>query len=162
MKTWLQCLAYVIVFCEICLVCGCHRNIEEVKIENSTAQQTLLIGLIEGRSSDFKEAIIQGLVERYAPTCAITVLNVKNVEQVAQAAYTALVIIDRNEMGMEHNDTVKAIIEQVNPNSLVVFVTSGAPWNYHGVDAMTSASEKGKEQAILQQIAAKIDAIFKQ
>lgn len=162
MKTWVQRLAYVTVICGVCLVCGCHRNIEDAKIENPAAQHTLLIGVIEGRSSDFKEAIIQGLVERYTPTCAITVLNVKTVEQIAQAACTALVIIDRNEMGMDHNDTVKAIIEQVNPNSLVVFVTSGKPWTYHGVDAVTSASEKGKEQAILQQIAAKIDAILQQ
>jgi flavodoxin len=147
----------------VLLVYACSGNIQEKKMENPGAKFRLLIAVIEGRASEFKEAVIQQMIEKYKDTCAIDVLNVSQTEQITQKQYDVVLLIDRCKWGMKFNSTFKKLAAELDQKKLVVFITAGdADWKYsdNGIDAVTSASKNGKEQDVVQEIAKKIDAVL--
>ena len=146
------------------LVGACGGRIQERKVEHPDAQYHLIIAVIDGQSSVFKEAVIQTLIEKYQETGAIEVMNVSKAEQITQKQYDVVLLIDRCKAGMKLNSTFKKLVAELDQKKLVVFITSGdSDWKYNdkGIDAVTSASSKDKTQEVRQEIAKKIDALLK-
>jgi hypothetical protein len=85
-------------------------------------------------------------------------------EQITPRTYDVVLLIDKCKMGMRMNSTTKKLTAELDQKKLVVFITAGdADWKYsdNGIDAVTSASKKGKEPDVVQEIAKKIDVVLK-
>lgn len=152
----------VMVMLVLFLAGACGGQIPEMNIERSDGTCTLIIGAVDGRSSKFKEAVIHGLVERYQDTCTLEVMHVSKGEQLTSKRYDVVVLVDRRD-GFMGNDTIETIIDEVEKENIVLFVTAIAPtfeYTYGGIDAITSASQQEKEQDVIQEIADKIDELL--
>lgn len=142
--------------------CG-GGHVQEMKVEHSDGKCNIIIAAVRGRTSEFKEAIIHGLVERYKDTCTIEVMDVSKAEQLMAKSYNVLVLVDRCGWGMRFNAEVKEMVDELDKENIVLFVTAGDPdfeYSYAGIDAITSASEKEREQEVIREISAKIDELL--
>lgn len=147
----------------ICLLWACGTSIQETTVSHENVQYTLIIGAVKGKTSEFKDAVIKGLLDRYRETSAIEVMNISDVKQVEQKDYDVIVLVDACQAGMRLNGTVKNLMEHLDQKKTVAFITAGDPdweYTYAGIDAVTAASEEGKEQEVIQEIAAKIDTVL--
>jgi hypothetical protein len=154
----------VMVMSVLFLVGVCGGQTEEMNIERSDGKCTIIIATVKGRSSEFKEAVIHGLVERYQDTCTLEVMHVSKGEQLTSKRYDVVVLVDRCWAQMRLNGTVKTIIDEVEQENIVLFVTAANPnyeYTYGGIDAITSASQKEKEQEVIQEIADSIDELLR-
>ena len=110
-----------------------------------------------------KSGDVLRLVERYQDTCTLEVMHVSRGEQLTSKRYDVVVLVDRRD-GFMGNDTVETIIDDVEKENIVLFVTAIAPnfeYTYGGIDAITSASQKEKEQDVIQEIADSIDELLR-
>jgi hypothetical protein len=143
------------------LICACGRSVQELKIDNTDAKCQLVIAVI--RTRDFKDSVINGIVEKYRDTCAIEVMNVSNVEQITQKEFDVVLLVDECRAGMRFNKKLEEIVDELDKKKVVLFVTAGDPdweYTYKDIDAVTSASEEDKTQEVIQEIAKKIDEVL--
>lgn len=151
----------IVIIALVGLVYACGGQVQEVKIENTEQECQLLIGAI--RASDFKNAVVKGIVDKYEATCSIEVMNVGNVKEITQKTYDVVLLVDGCRAGMRFNGKLKNFLDELTQQNVVVFVTAGdSEWeySYNGVDAVTSASQDEKTQEVIQEIADKIDGLL--
>ena len=142
------------------LIYACGKSVQELKIDNTDARCQLLIAVI--KTSDFKDSIIDGIVEKYKDTCDIEVMNVSNVEDLTQKEFDVVLLVDECRAKMRFNKKLKEIIDELDKKK-VVFVTAGDPeweYTYKDIDAITSASEEDKTHEVIQEITERIDEVF--
>lgn len=154
-------LSSLVIIAVLGLVYSCGGQVQEVKIENEGQECHLLIGTI--RASEFKNAVVQGIVDHYKETCSIEVINVSNVKEITQRTYDVVVLVDECRAGMRLNGKLKNMLDELAQQNVVAFITSNdAEWeyNHNGLDAVTSASEDEKTQEVVQEIANKIDELL--
>jgi len=153
----------VMVMSALFLVGACGGQIQEMSIERSDGTCTIIIAAVKGRSSEFKKAVIHGLVERYQDTCTLEVMHVSKSEQLTSKKYDVVVLVDKYLADMRLNATVKTIIDGIENENIVFFLTTANPnleYTYGGIDAITSASQKEKEQEVIQEITDSIDELL--
>lgn len=152
------------IFILILVTClSCARNIREQHYATENARFNLLIS---GVTSEFKEGIISRLVERYNEDANIDLVALDKLDEVQCRDYDAIVIMDSRTASTLLNTTLKSFLEKTEPcKNIVLLFTAGDPdWKYqfHGLDAVTSASLVENENRVYNELTYKIDLILSQ
>jgi hypothetical protein len=118
--------------------------------------------LIATQGSEFKDAVVAGLIERLKTRDAhVKIIDVSELPATNLSDWSAVVVIHTWEM-RKPPTPVKAFIDRVGHNQkLIVLTTSGAgDFKMPGVDAISSASKMVDVPARVADISAKLDAIL--
>ncbi len=120
--------------------------------------------LVASGASDFKDAVRSRIVEHYRPMANIEVIPIQSLGNVDEKQYDAMVIMDTCLFGNRLNVSMRSFLDDLeNKDRLVLFFTMGSPEKecYYGdVDAVTSASAVGHEQAVFETLKGEIDRIL--
>lgn len=49
----------------VLILCACGASVKEIKVGSDQAKHNLVIAVMAGKASEFKDNVIQGLIERY-------------------------------------------------------------------------------------------------
>jgi hypothetical protein len=141
---------------------ACKSGIQQNVYENPDASHKILI---TGSTSEFKEVVVAGIVERYRDACHIEILSSSRVKRANFGNYNAIIIMDECQAWMAFNIRTMELIRKIkDKDRIILFITAGDPdWQFstQGIDAITSASEKGKEEQVIEKISARIDDLIK-
>jgi hypothetical protein len=146
-----------------CLLVGnvsCTRNLKEIRLEQPGARSSLLIA---GDASEFKDGIRTAIIDRYRATCTIDIINIDRLPKTSGSDYDAVLIMDTCLAWSNFNPSVKAFLNKSQNRNVVFFMTADDPdwtFTYKGVDAITSASEKENQDAMIRRLSAAIDEIL--
>ena len=120
--------------------------------------------LITGATSEFKEAVVAGLVERYQETCRIVTRPLYSLNTKEFNDYDAIVLMDECQAWMAFNTKTTGLIKKIeNKDHIILFITAGDPdWTFstQGIDAITSASEMAGKEQVIERISDRIDALI--
>lgn len=137
----------------------CSSTIKERIIKSSENNQKLLIACV---NTDYKNALLKPLVERYKSKYNIEIVNLEKLEVVEPAQYSVILIMDSTRIFTLFNRQIRNFIDRVkNHKKVIIFLTAGRAWEFKikNVDAITSASSKESQQDSLKKITEKIDKI---
>jgi hypothetical protein len=146
-----------------CLLVGtvsCTHNLKETRLEQPGARSSLLIA---GDASEFKDGIRMAIIDRYRSTCNIDIINIDRLPKTNENDYDAVLIMDTCLAWSNFNPSVKAFLSKSQNRNVVFFMTADDPdwtFTYNGVDAITSASEKENQEAMVRRLIAAIDEIL--
>lgn len=162
MKTPVPILLLFIFTLSVVNFLACRSGMRQNVFENPDASHKILI---TGTTSEFKDAVVAGIVERYIQACHIEILPFSRVNKTNLGNYSAIVIMDECQAWMAFNTrTMELIRKTKDKDRIILFITAGDPdWQFstQGIDAITSASEKGKEEQVIEKISARIDDLIK-
>jgi hypothetical protein len=146
-----------------CLLVGsvsCTRNLKETRLEQPDARSSLLIA---GDASEFKDGIRMAIIDRYRATCNIDIINIDRLPKTSGNDYNAVLIMDTCLAWSHFNPSVKVFLNKSQNRNVVFFMTADDPdwtFTYNGVDAITSASKKENQDAMIRRLIAAIDEIL--
>jgi len=118
--------------------------------------------LIASQGSDFKDAVVAGLVEHLKRRSAyVKVIDVSALPGIQETRWDAMVVIHTWEM-RKPPAAVRVFVDRVrNRDKLLVLTTSGAgDFKMEGVDAISTASKMVDVPARVAEMAKRVDAIL--
>jgi hypothetical protein len=139
----------------------CTRNLKETRLEQPGARSSLLIA---GDASEFKDGIRMAIIDRYRATCNIDIINIDRLPKTSGNDYDAVLIMDTCLAWSNFNPSVKVFLNKSQNRNVVFFMTADNPdwtFTYNGVDAITSASKKENQDAVIRRLIAAIDEILR-
>jgi hypothetical protein len=139
---------------------SCTRNLKEIRLVQPDAGRSLLIA---GDASEFKDAIRMAIIDRYRASCTIDIINIDKLPKISGDNYNAVLIMDTCLAWSNFNPSVKSFLDNSQNDNVVFFMTADDPewrFSYNGVDAITSASEKTNQDAMIRRLSAAIDEIL--
>jgi hypothetical protein len=148
-----------------CLFAGgilsCKSGVPQKVYERPQARCRILI---TGTTSEFKEAVVAGLVERYRETCQIEMRPATRIDEDEFNDYDAIVLMDECHAWMAFNTRTLGLVRRIaEKERIILFITAGDPdWTFstQGIDAVTSASKMARRGEVIEEIAARIDALI--
>lgn len=150
-----------IVYILIILLLFCSSAQKERVIKTDESNKKFLITCV---STDFKNALLAQLIERYKNKFIIEIFDLKKLEAIDPGQYSVILIMDSTRAFTLFNRKIRNFMDRVkNPKKVIVFLTAGRTRNYKfkGVDAITSASSKESKQDSFKRISDRIDKISK-
>ncbi len=155
------CLVLIMVLFAIMLF-SCRSGVKENVYENPEAGHRILI---TGATSEFKRRVVEGIVGRYREDCQIEMLPLSRLKGINYDDYSAIIIMDQCQAWMAFNVSTLGLVRKIkNREKVILFITAGDPdwrYSYEGIDAITSASEEGKEAEVIERISARIDSLVR-
>ena len=137
------------------------KHIKEQRYTTENATFNLLIG---GVTSEFKQGIISRLVDHYKDHGNVDLVDISNLDQVECGDYDAIVVMESRQAWTLFNVALKSFLEKTEScQNIVLLFTAGDPdWEYqfHGLDAVTSASRVENEKRVFNELTYKIDLIL--
>jgi ABC-type dipeptide/oligopeptide/nickel transport system ATPase component len=137
---------------------ACGKGVTERTIANDQAQKKIIIGTM---ASAFRDSIVTILVEKYRGAATIEIRELGKLADIDPQNYSAIVVIDELQAWLKFNRTFKKLVDRFKDSGkLVVLMTAGDPkfkLDYQGVDAVCTASVKGKEGEVAEKLMKKID-----
>jgi hypothetical protein len=141
---------------------SCKSGVKQHVVKNPHAQHRILI---TGTTSEFKQVVVDGLVVRFEDRCQIEIQPMGKLSRDDLDAYIAIVIMDECQAWMAFNSRTLDLIKKIEEkDKIVLFITAGDPgWTFstQGIDAITSASVKGREGEVVERIAARIEKLLR-
>jgi hypothetical protein len=120
--------------------------------------------LITGVTSEFKDAVVAGLVDRYQGTCRIVMRPLFRLDKSEFDDYDVIILMDECQAWMAFNTKTLGLIKKIeNKDHIILFITAGDPdWTFstQGIDAITSASEMARKEEVIERISARIDGLI--
>ncbi|OHD66169.1 MAG: hypothetical protein A2176_07975 [Spirochaetes bacterium RBG_13_51_14] len=142
----------------------CGKNIREMEAGPAHAKHKIIIAAFY---SDFKETIVEGLVDRLKDKAMVTVVPLNKLEDIDVSAYHAVAIIDSLRAWKLFNVRTRSFIEKIKDpeekKKIILFLSAGNPkknYNIAGVDSITAASVRDSNREIVDALAAKIEAVL--
>jgi hypothetical protein len=144
-----------------CAFISCKSGVKQQVYDNPDAGCRILI---TGATSEFKDAVLSDLVDRYRDTCQVEIKPVGTLGKKDFLGYAAIVIMDECQAWMAFNTTTMGLINKIeDKEKIILFITAGDPdWTFstQGIDAVTSASEMAKKEEVAGRIASRIDQMI--
>jgi menaquinone-dependent protoporphyrinogen IX oxidase len=132
---------------------------------SADAKHSILIAVYP---SEYKNSIVQGLVDRYKEKSKIMVVPIEKLNSVDYKKYDAVVVIDALMAWQMFNARATWFIGKVKEpeeqKKIVLFFTAGDPkenYKVRGVDCITGASPPQADPAAINKISERIDRILK-
>ncbi len=142
-------------------ILGCKSDIQQRDYGPPQASCRILV---TGVTSEFKMAVVAGLVERYQETCRIVTRPLYRLNTKEFNDYDAIVLMDECQAWMAFNTKTTGLIKKIeNKDHIILFITAGDPdWTFstQGIDAITSASELARKEEVIERISARIDILI--
>lgn len=140
---------------------SCKDTIPAKIYENPGADCKIMIS---GVSSEFKDAILNDIVDKYSETCQIEIVEFSKAHKIDPDNYDAMVLMDEVQGWMILNRRTRRFIHKFEPKrKLVLLLTAGdEEYEYEkdGIDAITSASVLNNTSGIAEEIIARLDALI--
>ena len=140
---------------------SCTRQVKEMSFASKDARFNLLIA---GNSSEFKDAVRNRIISRYAKYSNILVVNIHKLKATDSGRYDVVLIMDDCLAWSDLNSHMKGYLDEPsNRANVVLLMTAGDPdWEfcYKGVDAVTSASAPCNETLVFDSLIREIDKIL--
>lgn len=153
--------ALLIVIIALAAFISCKDTIPADVYENPDADCKIMI---TGVSSEFKNAVLEDIVEKYSETCQIEIVEFSKAHKIDPDDYAAIILMDEVEGWMILNRRARRLIRKVEPREkLIPFLTAGDEeyeYEKNGIDAITSASEMDKVEESVATISERIDALI--
>jgi hypothetical protein len=142
-------------------ILGCKSSVHQKDYGPPDASCRILI---TGSTSEFKEAVVAGLVKRYQGTCRIVIRPMFRLDEGEFDEYDVIILMDECQAWMAFNTKTLGLIKKIeNKDHIILFITAGDPdWTFstQGIDAITSASEMVRKDEVIERISARIDALI--
>ena len=109
------------------------------------AKQSILIAMIKGSDSSFKQELIDLIKRDYQANYTVNVKTVKNYKDLVGEQYSALIVMDQLKAWLWMNKGTKSIIKHNDKATAVYFISSGDKkwkWNRGDIKLVTSATSK--------------------
>ena len=152
-------LLNIVIALTIFLMVSCGTAVKEARYGADDAAHRFIFAC---DSSPFKDQIRERLITEFSATSQIEVVNIDRLESIEPEKYDLVLIIDSCLAGSGFNPSLNKFLERSRENqNIVIFMTSANPeWEFpdSSVDAMTSASNVENVDAVVDQIAQRIDA----
>ena len=118
--------------------------------------------LIATQGSDFKDAVVAGVVDRLKERSAyVKVIDISGLADVHENDWSAIVVMHTWEMHRPPPDAQAFVDRTRSSHKAVILSTSGAgDFKMEGVDAISSASTMADVPTRVAQIADKVDAML--
>lgn len=159
----LRCAALMLL--PVLLLSYCARGIRETETGPAEAKKKILVAAL---SSEYKDRIAHGLVDRYKNTARVTLMPIEKLNSADYRNYDALVVIDALMAWQMFNARTRWFIGKVKEpeelKKLVLFFTAGKPkqtYTVMGVDCVTGASVMGEEDEVVKKLSERIDRLLK-
>ncbi|TFH41624.1 MAG: hypothetical protein E4G96_05125 [Chrysiogenales bacterium] len=155
----------IMVLCAAAVFAQCGKNIRRMETGRADAGKKILIAAFY---SDYKDTIVQGLVERFRDTAKITVVPLSDLGGVHHGDFDALVVIDSLRAWKMFNTRTRHFIRKIDDpegrKKIVLFLSAGNPkknYSILGVDSITAASEADQDTAIIEKISERVREILR-
>jgi len=139
---------------------SCSKQIPEQRFVIENAKYDLLI---TGVTSEFKADIISRIVDRYKDQGNVDLVYLDKLDQLQCDDYDAILIIDSVQAWSLWNFSLKSFLEKTeNCNNVVLLYTAGDPdweYQYHELDAITSASQVEDQDRVFDELTYAIDVL---
>lgn len=137
---------------------------QSVKENRFTAESPRFEMLIAGDTSEFKDGIRSRLIETYRGQGNISLMGIDKLNEVKISDFDVILIMDTCLAWTHFNPSLMAYLDRNQDlDKLVLFFTAGDPdweFSYHGIDAVTSASQIENEDQIVNQLTQQINGIL--
>ncbi len=153
--------ALLIAVVTVTVFVSCKDTIPAEVYENPDADCKIMV---TGVSSEFKDAVLNDIVDKYSETCQIEIVEFSKAHKIDLDNYDAIILMDEVEGWMILNRRARRLIGKIEPqDKLILFLTAGdEEYEYEkdGIDAITSASVLNNTGEIAEEIIAKLDALI--
>jgi hypothetical protein len=143
------------------LTLSCSKQIPEQRFVNESARYDLLI---TGVTSEFKADIISRIIDRYKDQGNVDLVYMDKLDQLKCDDYDAILVIDSVQAWSMWNFSLKSFLEKTeNCNNVVLLYTAGDPdwkYQYHELDAITSASQVEDQDRVFNELTYAIDVLI--
>lgn len=146
----------------ILLNCG-GQSVKPARYGLTDNSCQILIAPIKGKTSDFKNIIIDSLVQRYKDQYSIEILPLESMKSLADKPYHVIIVMDDCQAGMRMNRSFKKNVDQLDTLKTILFITAGDKnwkYEYRGIEAVTSASELDRIDQVIGRLSQKIDQLL--
>lgn len=132
---------------------------ESFVVNDPTSPQRLLIAT---QGSTFKDAVVQGVVERLEQRpIYIEVLDVAGLAAIDESEWDAIVVLHTWELGSAQPDAAAFVARNKDAGKLVVLGTSGeGTFKIDDIDAISAASTMTDVPRRVAELVARIDALL--
>lgn len=134
---------------------------QEATRARPATEPAIIIVVVDRTPSEFKDAIVDGLVERYQGTCTLDVVQLNTRDQPPLDEYDIVVIVDRCLADMRLNRATRTMTDEAE--NVVLFVTAANPhyeYSIGGIDAVTSPSRTERVPDAIREITERIDELL--
>ncbi|RJP83907.1 MAG: hypothetical protein C4518_20560 [Desulfobacteraceae bacterium] len=143
------------------LILSCVTKIPEQQFVTENPKYTLLI---TGVTSEFKADIISRIVDRYKDRGNVSLVNMDKLDRLQCDDYDAILVIDSVQAWSMWNFSLKSFLEKTeNCKNVVLLYTAGDPgwkYQYHELDAITSASQVEDQDRVFNELTYAIDVLI--
>ena len=143
------------------LTLSCAKQIPEQRFTVEKAEFSLLI---TGMTSEFKADIISRIVDRYKDKGNIYLIPLDKLDQMQCVDYDAILVIDSVQAWSYWNFSLNSFLENTeNCKNVVLLYTAGDPdweYQYHELDAITSASQIEDQDRVFNELTYAIDVLI--
>jgi len=146
----------------VALSCSATQPIQPRIVHNVHKNDAILIAAV---SSDFKNKLIDRLIDDYKSRADIRLVNLEDLEGIDLSFYDALVVLDARTGWMMFNVKVKRLIRGMDDRGKLVLVLTARKtkweWKKNDVDAITCASIKDHFYPVYRRMTKKLDKILR-
>lgn len=143
------------------LTLSCSKQISEQRFVTENAKYDLLI---TGVTSEFKADIISRIIDRYKDQGNVDLVYMDKLDQLKCDDYDAILVIDSVQAWSMWNFSLKSFLEKTeNCSNVVLLYTAGDPdweYQYHELDAITSASQVEDQDRVFNELTYAIDVLI--
>ena len=143
------------------LFSSCSKKIPEQRFVTENAQYDLLI---TGVTSEFKADIISRIIDRYKDQGNVDLIDLNKLDQLQCGDYDAILVMDSVQAGSLFNFSLKSFLKKTeNCKNIVLLYTAGDPdwkYQYHELDAITSASMVEDQDRVFNELTYAIDVLI--
>ena len=144
----------------LALVLACAKKIPEQRF---TAENPAYDLLITGVTSEFKADIIQRIIDRYKGKGNVDLVTLDHLDRLTCDDYDAILVMDSVRAWSLFNFSLKSFLEQTQDcGNVVLLYTAGNPnwkYQYHELDAVTSASQMDDQDRVFNELTYAIDLL---
>ncbi len=150
-----------IIILVLMLTLSCAKEIPEQRFTAENAKYDLLI---TGMTSEFKADIISRIVDRYKDQGNVNLVNMDKLDQLQCDDYDAILVVDSVQAWSYWNFSLNSFLEKTeNCKNVVLLYTAGDPdweYQYHELDAITSASQVEDQDRVFNELTYAIDVLI--
>ncbi len=146
------------------ILAGCARGLSGNDIGPEDAPKKMVLAVY---STEYKDKIAEGLVDRFKSTVKITQVSVRDLKRVDPKDFDVLVIVDQLMAWQIFNfDSIGFIRNLESPDErrkVVLYLTAGSPkdgYKFQGIDAMTGATAVNREGEAIDMISKRVNLLL--
>ncbi len=142
------------------LLLSCAKKIPEQQFAAQDPQYDLLI---TGVTSEFKADIILRIIDRYKEQGNVDLVNIDKLDRLQCDDYDAILVMDSVRAWSLFNFSLESFLEKTEDcDNVVLLYTAGDPdwkYQYHEIDAITSASQMDDQDRVFNELTYAIDLL---